>query len=100
MNKQPQWPCQECGSTSNTDPCASCGANVCPKHRAGLGSISDGYTCKDCLGYGFAAATQFEHTSSRLKRHVEAIPAWFWFLLAVLIGTLVGLLREKLSAGS
>lgn len=79
--------CTECGDSRSIEPCAACGTPVCPSHRAGLGSLSDGYTCKDCHGYGFggfasAAATPLP---SRARQLIRATPGWLWFILGVLI---------------
>lgn len=46
--------CKNCNETDNVVRCRVCDKLVCPSHRSGLGSISDGYTCNDtCLLYGF-----------------------------------------------
>lgn len=51
--------CTECAETRNIEACNVCRKPVCPSHRAGLGSLDDGYTClSGCLFPGFGGYVQ------------------------------------------
>ena len=92
-----QRPCVKCNNTS-TEPCNACGQPICPRHRFGLGSLSDGYSCLSCGGSGFiSVATDVEAPAlSKLERFANKIPLLCWFLIAVGLGTIAFMLLELL----
>lgn len=88
--------CVDCHS-ANTEPCAACGQPVCRSHRAGLGSLSDGYTCKNCHGYGFggfASAAATPQPGRWLSQQHQGWPRWL-----IGVGVLIFLLMLVLAVG-
>lgn len=88
LKQPPMLICTECGVSRNVELCAACSLPVCPRHRVGLGSLSDGYTCIGCVGYGFggftsAAATPLPGRAGRFIK--DALGAWGWTALVVII---------------
>lgn len=75
--------CKECSTTTDTAQCAACGQWVCPSHRAGLGSASDGYTCTGaCLLFGFGGVAR---TTPPLRREKPDFLKNNVFLMAFLL---------------
>jgi len=80
--------CLECGSNRKVEFCIACYAPVCPSHRAGFGSVSDGYTCMGCVGHGFggfASAAVTPLPGRWLKREYGGWPLWLVVLTGVII---------------
>lgn len=87
-----------CSTNINVERCLNCKKPVCPNHRVGLGSLSDGYTCLACPAFGFgfpgAAPIAKPMAEQRLSRLLQAIPVLVWVLVVILCGAFGFLLSE------
>lgn len=79
--------CAKCERTQNLSPCTACGAFICPSHRCGLGSVSDGYTCLNHVGFGYAVSALQLREQKEAKR--VAPPRQWWLILAIVIVVLI-----------
>ena len=88
--------CNDCNSNLAIELCINCKNPVCPSHRAGLGSVSDGYTCKNCHGFGFPGLLPVAPPTftQRWVRFVGTIPYWIWILFALIVGQLISVGME------
>lgn len=87
--------CTDCKSNLAIELCINCRKPVCPSHRTGWGSVSDGYTCGGCLGYGFPGLTVTPPTRlQRLSHFLSNLPYWVWVFFALIVGQLIAVAVE------
>lgn len=88
--------CYYCEEMENLDVCRRCMKMVCPQHRWGTGSLSDGYYClsrmnEEC-GVGGDGLTQFMGRSKVPKRTLfERLPRLSpgWELIVMMVTALL-----------
>jgi hypothetical protein len=88
--------CAHCERTTDLEACIACGKTICPSHRFGLGSVSDGYTCTlKCAMNGYsgrpklrlAVPTDEVTEPNGDLSHIRSRPVMgqHWFILALII---------------
>lgn len=89
--------CYYCEETENLDACRRCMKMVCPQHRWGTGSLSDGYYClsttNECTGVDDSPMAQIMGMSMAprptLYQRLNRIPMWamvaFWLAVFFLM---------------
>lgn len=72
--------CSQCERREDLAACIACGKTICPSHRFGLGSLSDGYTCTmNCAIKGYRAAQAADSAETQVweKSHIRERPGLF-----------------------
>ena len=66
--------CSQCERREDLAACIACGKTICPRHRFGLGSVSDGYVCTmNCALKGYKADKEASEAQTQVwdKTHIR-----------------------------
>lgn len=79
--------CVVCLSTEHLSACRGCGRIICPSHRYGTGSLSDGYACDDgaCIVYAMTGQRLLLVAPPQRKSVSRVLWESKWIVLAILV---------------
>lgn len=87
--------CYFCDEIDNISFCGRCCKPVCPSHRWGTGSISDGYYCHECSGGALGQLFPYKQELPRertIYQKINDLPPMMLVFAAILLGVAAVLL--------
>ncbi len=96
--------CHYCEETDNLDTCRRCLRPICPQHRWGTGSVSDGYYClsltNECDGVDESPMAAIMGVSMAprptIYQRINRIPMKWWLLSALILGVAISFSAKAL----